>query len=530
MTYFALCGLIGFFTGITCSAFILFHKPRTALKILWSLYSLGISFWGFGFFHLCTATNYDAALFWSRMLDLGAIFIPLFFFHIVVLLTSTFEQYKKTVIIYYLIFVCYFLIALCLPEYFIPSVSAKLNFLFYPNAAPVFYFFPFLFFYTLIHGWVVLYKAGQKASAIKRNQYKYFLYITAICFPGAATAFFPTFNIPISPFGIFLAPVHDIAVAYIIVKYNLMDINIIIRKSLIYSLLVTIITLIFLVAVLISEHLFHQIMHYQNITASIITASIIALIFTPLKNKIQSLVDRAFFKATPMEMADQNEKLKAVAILASGLAHEIKNPLTTLKTFAEYVPQKKDDPEFMEQYKKIMPQEISRIDNLVHELLLFAKPSPPKIQTVDPNEIISNIVLMLEQKFKSSNIQTVIQLNASISFQADPNQLKQALLNLILNAIDAMPNGGTLTIETSVIASEAKQSLIIKISDTGCGINPKDLPHIFEPFFTKKEKGTGLGLAITQGIIEKHAGKITVKSQSDQGTTFNIILPINHAS
>jgi signal transduction histidine kinase len=289
--------------------------------------------------------------------------------------------------------------------------------------------------------------------------------------------------------------------------------------------------------------------HYQNLTTSIIIASAIALFFTPLKNRIQDFVDRAFFKATPMEIANQNEKLKAVATLASGLAHEIKNPLTTLKTFAEYVPQKKDDPEFMEQYKKIIPQEITRIDNLVHELLFFAKPSPPQIQSINPNEIIRNTTLMLDQKFKSQNIQVALQLNANTSVQADPNQIKQALLNLILNAIDAMPNGGKLGV---IARSEAtKQSLstvipsptnvipsptnvipakagiyVIEITDTGCGIAPKDLPHIFEPFFTKKEKGTGLGLAITQGIIEKHGGTINVESKINQGTKFIIKLPV----
>ena len=136
---------------------------------------------------------------------------------------------------------------------------------------------------------------------------------------------------------------------FVILKYNLMDINIIIRKSLIYSLLVTSITLIFLISVLISERLFHRIIHYQNIATSIIMASLIALIFIPLKNKIQDLVDRAFFNATPMEMSQQNEQLrqeithsermKSIAMMASGIAHEIKNPLTVrLKPSANSCP------------------------------------------------------------------------------------------------------------------------------------------------------------------------------------------------
>jgi len=231
----------------------------------------------------------------------------------------------------------------------------------------------------------------------------------------------------------------------------------------------------------------------------------------------------------------QSERMKSIAILASGMAHEIKNPLTTLKTFTEYVPQKKDDPEFMEQYQKIMPKEIDRIENLVHELLYFAKPSLPQMQTINPNEIISNVLLMLKQNLESLNIHVVAtQLNSTSSIQADPNQIKQALLNLILNAIDAMPNGGTLTITTSLTFPNVKnpaqgevpignpQHYNIEISDTGCGIAPKDLPHIFEPFFSKKSKGTGLGLAITQGIIEKHGGSINVESKINQGTTIRI--------
>jgi signal transduction histidine kinase len=247
----------------------------------------------------------------------------------------------------------------------------------------------------------------------------------------------------------------------------------------------------------------------------------VALIFTPLKNKIQNFVDRAFFKATPMEIAHQNEKLKAVATLARGLAHEIRNPLTTLKVYSEYVAQKKDDPEFIRQYEKIVPAEIDRINNLISDLLAFAKPSTPQMQAVNPSEIIKNLLILLEQKFKSSRITINTELENNVHLQADPNQLKQVLLNLILNAIDAMPNGGKLTIQTT----KDNNYYTISISDTGCGIDPKDLPHIFDPFFTKKEKGTGLGLSITQGIIERHHGKIMTKSKPGQGTEFIIQLP-----
>ena len=326
---------------------------------------------------------------------------------------------------------------------------------------------------------------------------------------------------------------------FVILKYNLMDINIIIRKSLIYSLLVTTITLIFLISVLISERLFHRIIHYQNIATSIIMASLIALIFIPLKNKIQDLVDRAFFNATPMEMSQQNEQLrqeithsermKSIAILASGMAHEIKNPLTPIKTFSEQLPSRLDDKEFLLKFSRIINKEVDRIDSLVQELLNFAKPSPPELKEVNIHQLIEQTLDLLNNEI----IRHKINLNASfenknILIHIDPQQIKQALLNIFLNAIEAMPNNGTLNISTSVVVrSEAtKQSLIIEITDTGCGINPKDLSHIFDPFFSKKNHGTGLGLSITHEIIKNHNGIIFTESELGKGTTFKIELPL----
>ena len=124
-------------------------------------------------------------------------------------------------------------------------------------------------------------------------------------------------------------------------------------------------------------------------------ASLIALIFTPLKNKIQDLVDRSFFKATPMEISEQNEKLKAVATLASGLAHEIKNPLTPIKTFSEQLPSRLDDKEFLLKFSKIISKEVDRIDSLVQELLSFAKPSPPQLKPVNIHQLIEQILDLL---------------------------------------------------------------------------------------------------------------------------------------
>ena len=144
------------------------------------------------------------------------------------------------------------------------------------------------------------------------------------------------------------------------------------------------------------------------------------------------------------------------------------------------------------------------------------------MQRIDPNEIIDDIITLIEQKCISKQITIHKDLYEGAIITADPNQLKQAFLNILLNAIDAIPNDGTISI-TSAIPSQ----YIIRISDTGCGIAAEDIPNIFDPFFTKKATGTGLGLSITHEIIKNHQGRIFVESEFGKGTTFIIKLPID---
>jgi len=215
--------------------------------------------------------------------------------------------------------------------------------------------------------------------------------------------------------------------------------------------------------------------------------------------------------------------MKSIAILASGMAHEIKNPLTPIKTFSEQLPSRLNDKEFLLKFSRIIGKEVERIDSLVQELLNFSKPSPPLLENI-------NICQLIEQTLDFLNNETIRhKVNLNLSFEnkdlainIDSKQIKQAFLNIFLNAFDAMPNGGRL----DIITSETKSSLFIQINDNGCGIDPKDLPHIFDPFFTKKDHGTGLGLSITYEIIKNHNGKIIAESVLGKGTTFTIELPL----
>ena len=281
--------------------------------------------------------------------------------------------------------------------------------------------------------------------------------------------------------------------------------------------------------VYVAEKVFSVFAGYHSIPLAIATIAIFSIMFIPLKNKIQRIIDKYFFRGSIDQIDEENiklrdelqktEKLKAVATLAAGMAHEIKNPLTAIKTFTEYLDKKKDDPEFMEKYKKIVGGEVDRINYIVKQLLEFSKPSELNLKETNINELLDQTLDLLNNDFLKNNIKIEKNYASLPSIKIDPAQMKQVFLNLFLNAVEVMPSGGTLTVSTGPPCS-------VRITDTGPGISREDLKHIFDPFFTNKDSGTGLGLSIVHSIIKKHKGKINIKSAPGTGTSLEIKLPI----
>ena len=427
---------------------------------------------------------------------------------------------------------------------FIVSGVFKFYWGFYPKAGKYHPFILAFFLINIIFIVVLLINKLEQAPkhSTTRNQIKYQL-IAFIIFGSASLDFIPNYGYPILPIGYIQTSLFLCIISYAIIKHRLLNINLIIRKGLLYSTLVSIITIIYLITIFVIESLVRDIIGYKSILISTSTAFLLGLIFIPLKDKIQNIIDIIFFSSTPLKLAQENillrkevadkERLKAVATLASGLAHEIKNPLTAVKTFTEYLPAKKDDPQFLDKFAHIVGKEVSRIDNLVNQLLDFAKPGPLNLRKTNVEYLIEDTITFLNNDFIKNNITIVKQydLNGQHLLNIDHNQFKQALLNLFLNALEAMPHGGKLSIRTNYMPTERPSSppmLCITIKDTGEGIANDDLKHIFDPFFSMKDAGTGLGLAITQGIIREHGGEISVKSQTGVGTEFRIELPLNY--
>lgn len=224
------------------------------------------------------------------------------------------------------------------------------------------------------------------------------------------------------------------------------------------------------------------------------------------------------------EQLVQAAKLAAIGELASNIAHEINNPLTSILGYSELIKEEIDIKNIMRDIE-VIENEALRARDIVRQLLEFSRKRPLEIKEIQINDIMSEVLALAAVPLKNSNI-TISKLYGDIPLiEGDANQLKQVFLNIINNAIFAMQGGGTLGVTT---AMTDKDSFHVEIRDTGKGIPKEILQRIFEPFFTtKQEKGTGLGLSVSYKIIQSHNGRIDVESEKGRGTKFTIVLPVS---
>lgn len=217
----------------------------------------------------------------------------------------------------------------------------------------------------------------------------------------------------------------------------------------------------------------------------------------------------------------RSQRLASLGSLAAGVAHEIRNPLSSIKGFAVYFMERQEKEE-EKRIAGIMIQEVDRLNRVVSQLVELARPVSISKKPVSLSTVIENSLKLLEREASEKNIVIkTIYMPEELQITIDGDRINQVLLNLYLNAIESMENGGRLSVELS----EGEGGAIIKVSDTGSGVAEKDLPYVFDPYFTTKTSGTGLGLAIVHNIIEAHDGKITVESKPGEGTAFTIFLP-----
>lgn len=220
----------------------------------------------------------------------------------------------------------------------------------------------------------------------------------------------------------------------------------------------------------------------------------------------------------------RNEKLAALGELAAGVAHELRNPLSSIKGIASYYKSTFEEGSEEKKMAGVMIEEVDRLSRVISELLEFARPASLNRKAANIDELVAHSTRLVWQEAAAKNIEIQLDLNTGgIEARVDPDRLTQCLLNLYLNAFQAMKDGGRLSIVSTVRDID---SVVIDIRDNGAGIPAEDQSKIFDPYFTTKPKGTGLGLPIVHKIIEAHQGQVKVRSAVGQGTVFSIILPL----
>ena len=218
----------------------------------------------------------------------------------------------------------------------------------------------------------------------------------------------------------------------------------------------------------------------------------------------------------------ESEKMKAVGLMAAGLAHELCNPIAIINSTAEYCMQTQDDEELESAFETIL-NATGQAEKVIRELLNFARPAPNHFELCSPGDLLRATAGMVAAQCKTHRVKLVVDLpDALPAINADRSRLQQALLNFLLNGIEAMEQGGTLAVAARPVG---QTTLEIQISDTGAGMTPEQRQRVFEPFFTGKHGGVGLGMPNARRIVTAHRGKVTISSEPGEGTIVTIVLP-----
>ena len=221
----------------------------------------------------------------------------------------------------------------------------------------------------------------------------------------------------------------------------------------------------------------------------------------------------------------QADRLATVGRMAANIAHEIRNPLASLTGAIEVLTSPHTAEDARERLSQIVARESERLNHIIKNFLEYARPAPLSIATFDVAAAAEEVLLLLEHRASPGSLKVLREFSPSVLWPVDAQQFRQILWNLCLNAVEAMPEGG----ELRVAVAAHGETLEVMVSDTGEGIAPSDISHVFEPFFSTKSEGTGLGLALVHRVVQEHGGDIEVRSSPGLGTTFTLTLPSRHA-
>lgn len=519
-------------------AFIVIYKGYNRVSNLTlGLFSIALSVWllaqGMG----ALFNDRGIVLLWTRVNMGAAVWIPILYLHFIISILDFNKKAKIGILFAYVIgaiFTC-----LDFTPLFVKDVVPTAEYAFYPQAGIVYPYFTIFLLFCFAIGFLLLFLKLLKPEPGQFQKLLYIFIASIIGVAGGLTTYFPMYGINFPVISHFALPVYVAISAYAIIRHKLIDLSIVIREGLVYSFLMISFAAIYALMILLAEKSLKNIPGFSEYWAMVVVVGVSVAIFQPLRNWIQSVVDRIFYRGayyyqkTIDDLSSDNvklfnslvraDKLAAMGTLAAGMAHEIKNPLAAIKGMTQILPENLNDQEFIKDYTEMVPRQLDRINKIVENLLKAGKSNKPEKKEANINEIMEEVLDFHAGICKKQNIDVVKKLNKPPKLFVDLEQIHQVFTNIILNAIQAMPKGGRLEVKTLPIRGGA----MVQISDNGIGISQDKINQIFDPFFSLKDTGTGLGLFTAYRIIQGHKGSIEVESALGKGATFKICLYTN---
>jgi len=525
MTPFALSGLLAGISSFSLGLFVFLKSPDKKIGGIWFLFALSVAGWGFGGMWMGTSKSAQESMLAERTAYLfGVIWIAPLFYHFV----RTYLDLKitKSILTHYLIAAVF--LPLLPTLWFFKRADWVWNSLYWPRAGAAEYFFFCWWTGLVIYSHYLLYRTYRAVSATKRNQIKYFFLATAIGFTGGTICYLPNFGIDLYPWGNFAVFLYPIIMSYAMLKHHLMDINVVIKKTLVYSLVSTALAAVYVGTITLVAHMLGGRHGTTSAFSSALAAILITLLFNPVRIKIQRFVDRYFYR----EAVDQT----VLREITSAFVHEIKMPLSNIALPAELTMLDMQDlergktspsdviPKIKKRMKYIMDQAMlaSRRVEAVGEVTGQRKVMR---DSIDLAEIVKRSLKQVEAITRRSRTRIRLRLPADLPpVSGDFRQLEIVMVNLLKNAVEAMREQKSRDIGIDAFAEDGHVVLCVK--DSGPGINPDEARRIFQPHYsTKGVDGTGMGLYLSRQIIEVHGGTLDASSQNGSGATFTIKLP-----
>lgn len=529
-----LCAIASISLSFCCLLLAVFirHYARSQTHRVWALFNLVVALWGFGNFLAAISPTPGPAMLNWRLCYIPGTYISVVFYHLICswceIKRPKFKLFAKTFGVVFM--------PLLFTSWFIDSDSYYLAFgsIWYNKAALGFSvwfgFWAVIVFFSFLELWWYCWTV----KGLRRTQSLILFWGMALGFMGGSSSIIPCYGLRVYPAFHFSICIYSGIMTYAIFRHQMLDIRLVIKKGIMYSILITSIMVFYLTSVRALEQIFQNLLGYKSFAGSVSITLVIAIIFNPLKNRIQGFVDRTFFRGTTAEIAAQNERLRdqvtqseryqTLAGFTKDIIDAIQKPIGVLMASDRQLEERGGELGFIKDYAVQEREQIEKIDSLLEHLTSYSHPAEGISQRINMVKLINETLGMLRPQLNEKEIlvRTDFQSPEDVQLNVDPSQLRQALFNIFMNAIEAMGSGGKIFIKTE----KTETHLRIMVKDTGEGIAKEDMARIFDPFFSKKQGHAGLGLSAARGIIESCRGKILVKSDVGFGTDLIIDLPL----